>query len=144
MNTKNLGFIEITECGPPGMTPEQIKEFLSRCQSTERHYRHLSGLRYTDGVRHMAELCRAYWLLDAIASHQPRCHRDPLLRQMQFWQLKQQDDGSWILICERDMNDIAIRQKIEYSDFPLDEAWIWVHNGVMLLPSEYQSRVAST
>jgi len=84
----------------------------------------------------MAELCGAYWLIDAIASHQPRCRKDKMLRDMQFWFLRKKKDG-WILECERDQDDVAFIQKIEHSDFPLDVIQIWVQDNVILLPSEY-------
>lgn len=118
------------------MTPEQIREQLAQCSGTESHYHHFSGLLYTDGIKLMAELCGAYWLIDVIASLQLRCRRDPMLRDMQFWFLRKVEDG-WELVCERDEGDIAFKQRIDFSDFPLNEIQIWVQDDVMLLPSEY-------
>lgn len=119
------------------LTSDQIREQLAQYSGTENHYRHISGLLYTDGIKAMAQLCGAYWLIDAIASHQPRCRRDPMLRDMQFWFLRKDKDGGWELVCERDEGDIAFKQQIEFSDFPLNEIQIWVQEDVMLLPSEY-------
>jgi hypothetical protein len=42
------------------MTPEQIQEILAQQTGTTAYYRHFSGIRYTDGVRIMGELCKAY------------------------------------------------------------------------------------
>ena len=118
------------------MNTTEILQQLAQCTGTEGYHSHWSRLVFTDGVLTLAEVCQAYWLIDAIGSHQPRCRRDSMLREMQFWTLRKVGDG-WELICERDTNDIAIRQKIEYSDFPLDNIRLWVQQNVILLPSEY-------
>ena len=126
-------------------TPEEIRESLAQCHGTQEWYK-LSILSprmfYTQGVKALADMAGAYWLLDAIASHQPRCERDPMLRDIQFWTLKKREDGKWILICEKDTNDVAISQVIEYSDFPLPEGIkLYVEPMdkymVILLPSEH-------
>jgi len=98
----------------------------------------------TDGAIWLAESAGAFWLLDAIASHQPRCLKDSMLRDMQFWTLKVNADKSAVLECERDSGDVAIRQGIPHTDFPLGEVKLWVERGetnapcmVILLPSEH-------
>lgn len=80
---------------------------------------------YTDGVKYLADKCDAYWLIDAICSHQPEAQKDEMLRYEQYWTLKKEDD-KWVLICNRDIGDEAFRQVIGFSDFPLDEIEIWV------------------
>ena len=126
------------------MTSEQIAAELLHFTGSETLYRH--GLNrnflYTEGVQWLAENTGAYWLIDAIASNQSVALRDPMLKDMQFWTLKKQQDGSWLLFCERDTNDVAIRQDIEFSDFPLLEIKLWVglsgdHKWTLMLPSEY-------
>ena len=67
--------------------------------------------------------------MDAIASHQPKALRDPMLRDMQFWKLKVNADKSAVLTCERDEGDVAITQKIPATDFPLNEVKVWVEQG---------------
>lgn len=107
------------------------------------------GLVYTDGVAHLLENADAYWLMDAIGSYQPECKKDPRLQQMQFWTLRMEQSkapatlGEQIaekrgetphmatLICERDTDDVAFTQKIEFTDFPFQafpngEVKIWV------------------
>lgn len=67
------------------------------------------------------------------------------LRYMQFWTLKvDTDEGTAVLICERDTGDLAIKHEIEFTDFPLDEIKVWLEVGmvgdeqalVAMLPSE--------
>ncbi len=121
----------------PAMSITQIQECLAQHTGSDIVHKHLLfPIRYTAGVKHMAELCRAWWLVDAIASYQPRCMKDRMLKEMQFWSLRREKNG-WALICYRDEGDEAFRQEIEFSDFPLDSIEIWVCNNTMLLPSEY-------
>jgi hypothetical protein len=112
----------------------------------------------TDGVHFLAEQGGAFWLLDAIAAWQiePRVKDDRSLKDIQFWKLIVNDRQSAKLICERDKGDIAITQRIVWTDFPLPEIklylcnmwcfWEHVQTGdsrsihdyaVLMLPSEY-------
>ena len=126
----------------------EIQAALAQFTGTENyHYNAIaraSGVVYTEGIRTLAMDAECWWLLDAICSHQPRCRRDPLLKQIQFWTLTVKDNAA-VLICERDEGDIAIRQDIPATDFPLPEMKIWIENGsidginpvmVMMLPTE--------
>lgn len=123
------------------LTAPEIASRLSQFIGTENYYRHWTGaLVYTDGVKAMAEMCGAYWLIDSIASWQPTCRRDEMLREMQFWTLKRMGAGTWDLRVERDEGNIAFSQPIEFSDFPMNEMKLWVQAGspmVLMLPSEY-------
>ena len=126
------------------MNAEEILAELQQHIGSELYYQHSlrKNLVYTDGVKCLAENAGAYWLLDAIASHQPEALKDPMLREIQFWTLKKREH-EWLLFCERDTgDDIAIQQVIEFSDFPLDEIKLYVCRSapdvwVILLPSEY-------
>lgn len=112
---------------------------LSQFTGTSQYYQHPLGVLYTDGVHYMAERGGAYWLLDLIAIWQlhPRIAQDPMLQQIQFWTLTVNDDRSAQLICERDSDDIAVTQRIPFTDFPLKMLRLYVQDGVILLPSEY-------
>jgi hypothetical protein len=124
------------------LTKEQLQAALPQFTGTESYTRHNpfggNGLLLTDGAKFLAEKAECWWLFDAICSYQPRCQKDEMLRDIQFWTLtihNQNKRGQ--LICERDSGDVAIRQGIEFTDFPLDEIKLYVQNGVVLLPSEY-------
>lgn len=117
-------------------TKNEIQAGLAQCYGSETFYRHgLSGLVYTEGIHFLAESADCYWLLDAIGSYQTRAMRDPMLSEIQFWKLKVTGKKA-ILSCERDEDDVAFSQKIEFTNFPLEEITIYVENGTMLLPSE--------
>jgi hypothetical protein len=97
-------------------------------------------LNFTKGVHVLAEKGGAYWLIDAIASHQidKRLVRSQRLREFQLWELKVHADRSCTLTCRGDSNDKpVITQEIEYTDFPLDEITLYVEGDVLLLPSEH-------
>jgi hypothetical protein len=105
---------------------------------TENHYKRL-GILYTDGVKYLADEGEAYWLIDAIASCQfsPTVKNDPMLQEIQFWNLQVKPDNSAVLTCERDEDDIALTQDIPYTDFPLENVRLYLANRVLMLPSEY-------
>ncbi len=96
----------------------------------------LSNLVLTDGVKYLCDEAGCYWLMDIIASYQKKCMKDPMLCNIQFWTLKVKD-GTGVVTCDRDTGNTAIKQKIPYTDFPLDEIKLYCSGGVILLPSEY-------
>jgi len=104
-------------------------------------YRHGLGIRYTSGVRYLAETAGAYWLIDAIASYQPSFRRNCRLQEFQLWELKVDlEQRSCVLTCREDSGDSdlpVVTQKIEYTDFPLDYMKLYLEDGVLLLPSEH-------
>lgn len=102
---------------------------------------------HSDGVQYVAEVGRAFWLIDAIVSYlttatgRRTIARDPRLGQIQFWRLDVVDNKA-ILTCRADADEApAITQRIEYTDFPLEKIEIWAQNDgqrwTLHLPSEY-------
>lgn len=74
------------------LPPEEIEGFLAKFCGTENYYKHwLPGFRFTDGVKGMADLCGAYWLIDLVVSHQRGKLR---LAEFQIWILDVADDLS--------------------------------------------------
>lgn len=123
-------------------TPEGIREYLATCSGGDELYPHwLKCIRYTQGVQGLAELAGAYWLIDAIASHQaaPALRQNQRMREFQLWTLTVNADKSAMLTCREDTNDPpAVMQRIEYTDFPLPEGIkLYVESGILLLPSEH-------
>jgi hypothetical protein len=112
---------------------------LAQFSGTTRYYQHwLRRFVYTDGVHHVAETGGAHWLIDAIASYQPKLFKDPMLQEFQHWILKVDlNNQKAQLICERDSDDVVLTQDIGFTDFPLDEIRFYVVSKVLMLPSEY-------
>lgn len=122
--------------------PYTIKAGLSNFTGTENYYIWNSLFRkywLTDGSRYVAEECSAYWLMDAIASHQ--CTTSVSREPFQTWTLRKatEDESGegWLLVAtDGDDREIA-RQEIGFSTFPLDEITLWLEENVILLPSEH-------
>lgn len=117
---------------------ERIRALLSYATGSETVYRHpLLKVRYTEGVKLMAEECGAYWLIDLVVSHQlnPRVRREAF----QVWELRRcKTSPRWKAVCTDGNENRVTSQLIEFSDFPLPEGIkIYCCDGVILLPSEY-------
>ncbi len=112
---------------------------LNQFSGTSQLYKHwLKQFTYTDGVQYLAQKADAYWLIDAIASHQPPLLRDEMLREFQIWKLiVNAEEKTAKLICERDTEDVAVTQDIPFTDFPLPEVKLFLVAKVLMLPSEY-------
>ena len=122
----------------------KLEENLRQFTGTEKYYSNsVYPFRYTEGIRYLADHAGAYWLLDAISSWQgnPIIKSNFDLSLIQFWKLKVNSDKSAVLICERDLDDPVITQRIPFTDFPLLEVTLYLcdmkSQGVLLLPSEY-------
>jgi len=95
----------------------------------------------TDGAKYLAEQAQCFWLMDAIASYQPKCLKEKMLRDIQFWTLKK-DGKDMVLTCRKDSGyPPTVTQRFEYTDFPLDEVKLYVApldevHYVIMLPSE--------
>src|SRR5262245_18551467 len=102
----------------------------------------MGRLKYTEGVKYLAEQAGAYWLIDAIASYQsqPRFVRNERLRELQLWRLIVRLDRTALLTWSEDSpveQHLVSTQEIEFTDFPLDELTLYVEGDVLLLPSEH-------
>jgi hypothetical protein len=119
---------------------------LQNFNGTQDYHRHFLGLYYTDGVKYLAEQAKAFWLIDAIASHQIRnVKREPF----QVWTLLVGANQFAILKCtdgDKGTGEIELtRQHIEYTDFPLEKITLYLEDGsldgihackILMLPQE--------
>ena len=119
------------------MEATELRSSLQSFIGTTQYHRHWSGMRFTDGVKFLADTANSYWLLDLIASWQQKALLDPALQEFQLWELHVRPDHTATVICSRDSDDEAFRQEIQYTDFPLDYARLYVEERVILLPSEH-------
>jgi hypothetical protein len=113
----------------------EIKENLKQFTGTEYYYQNVFGIKYTDGIKYLAESCECYWLIDAVASWQ--FDEKVKLEEFQVFKLKVKSDKSAILNIEDGNYNIVAFQELEFTDFPLDEIELWFSNGVCYLPSEH-------
>ena len=95
----------------------------------------------TDGTKHLAEKAKAYWLMDAIASHQ--INKQVVAEEFQFWMLTVNDKQAAVLTCTDGNNKELVRQEISYTDFPLNSISLYaaldecLGGLVVMLTSEY-------
>lgn len=120
---------------------ETIKAGLRNFTGTGQWYRWsplFRNILLTDGSKYVADECGAYWLMDAIASHQidPKAARE----EFQVWTFKR-GTPSTLTMTDGDSDAPVIQQEIGYTDFPLEEIQLWVEadpsGKVILLPSEH-------
>ena len=120
------------------ISPAEFQSTLAGFIGTFKYHIHQLfklSINLTDGCDYVRREARAYWLFDAILSHQltSTVNKQPF----QVWRLKKQEDDTWSLICEDGNKNILATQRIEFSDFLIDEITIWLVNGVAMLPTEY-------
>ncbi len=120
-------------------TASELSTILAAATGTKGYTRYPGGLKLTDGVVQLAQGGDCFWLLDIIWSYQPKCRKDSnsMLRDMQFWKLNVNGSKA-VVTCGRDTDDVAISQKIPFTDFPIQgETRLYVVKEVIMLPSEY-------
>jgi len=111
------------------------EESLVQFTGTEKYYSYFT-LKLTDGVKYLAEEGKCFWLLDIIASYQPKYHQVPF----QLWELEVKEDKSATVYMREDSDSgypFLVKQFIPYTDFPLNSIKLYVIDKVVLLPSEY-------
>lgn len=116
--------------------PEVILQNLSHFNGSEQFFKHgITGFCYTEGVNYLCESCESFWLIDFIFSHQSL--KNVAVEVFQVWKVYKNED-KWEVVCEDGNDHLVFKNRIEYSDFPLDETILWlVNNSVLMLPSEY-------
>ncbi|MEG4458465.1 DUF6876 family protein [Microcoleus sp. N9_A1] len=131
------------------MDAETLLHNLQHFGGTEQYYKHWLGIQYTDGVKYLADNAQCYWLIDAIASHQPSARKKQRLTEFQLWFLhvgnahefiKPKRGNAAVLTCWEDTptpeTKPAIIQQIPITDFPLPEIKLYVQAKILLLPQE--------
>jgi len=125
------------------ITADQLQTNMAHCIGTTQYHKFspfFPTIVLTDGAQMIADEAGAFWLMDLIASYQPKAKEDEMLRDFQVWTLNVKDNKA-VIKCERDTDDIAFKQKIPFTDFPLDEIKFFVQPQhefmVIMLTSEY-------
>ncbi len=95
----------------------------------------LSPIMYTDGIKDMAEDCKAYWLIDLVSSHQ--IIKAVKFELFQVWRLKRIKDVAFKIVATDGNEKVIASQQIPFSDFKYDIATLWLVNGCLMLPNEY-------
>lgn len=106
-------------------------------------YRHSNRLVFTAGVKHIADVAGAHWLITLIDSHQtPRVRRE----EFQLWRLVVAADNTAVVTMTDGNSDRPIvTQVIPYTDYAKageSECQLYLvstpgHPSVLMLPCEY-------
>jgi hypothetical protein len=115
------------------------QNFGKKCQkfTIELYSHRFLNYKYTEGVRYVAQKGQAYWLIDTIVAWQTK---DSLRREFfQTWKLtvSESEDRTAILEATDGNDKQLVRQKIEYTDFPLPKISFYLCDNILMLPSEY-------
>ena len=110
---------------------------------TNLRYPWLRGQKFllTDGTKYLAETAKAFWLMDAIASHQT--NRQVAAEPFQVWELTVNEKREAVLTCTDGNKTILVRQEIPATDFPLEKITLYAEQSdylggrVVMLTSEY-------
>ena len=132
----------------PEMRPvrEELEANLPHFCGTESY----TNLRYpwlksrfllTEGAKYLAETAKAFWLMDAIASHQAT--RKVAAEPFQVWKLVVNEKQQATLVCTDGNEHILVQQEIPFTSFPLAEISLYAEQSdylagrVVMLTSEY-------
>jgi hypothetical protein len=121
------------------LTKQTILNALPNFYGTENYYHYspiFKNFLLTDGAKYIAEACDAYWLVDLFASHLP-AYKDEGFAVL-YLKVK---GGKATVQIEDGNGKVLKKQKIEYTDFPLDQIVLYCcpqdDQFVLMLPSEY-------
>ena len=119
----------------------ELELFIAQANGFETHYRHsLTGMSYSEGVKHIADEAGAYWLIDAILISSKCRKLQQKCNGLEFWTLTVKD-GAAVLVCtDGGMSGKAEKtvytQQIPYTDFPLETISLYNDGGILCLPGE--------
>lgn len=124
-----------------------LQNVLDQFWCTENYHRWSSlfpRMFLSDGADYVAQnggKQGAFWLMDAIASYQPKLLKNQRLREFQVWTLAVAEDKSAVLTCVADSGEKpVVTQKFDYTDFDFTiKLWVEPCQGgwLILLPSEH-------
>lgn len=110
---------------------------LAQFTGSEVLYRHslLPRVKYTEGVKYVAEEEGAYWLIDEVAFAQ-RYEAAVAEEEFQVWSLSVAGNTAR-LDCDDGNGNVLFQKTMDFTDFPEPGIKFYYAVGVLLLPSEY-------
>ena len=95
-------------------------------------------LAFTIGIEESAEKHGAFWLIDAIASHQICPH--VTAEGFQVWKLAVTGNAAILTMTDGNSDTAIVTQQIKFTDFPVPGTEWWCVEGevrTLMLPDEY-------
>jgi hypothetical protein len=127
------------------LTKQELQLGLSQFTEIDGWYHHcLQQFVFTDGVKWLCDRTQCNGLLTAIAYYQFRIKLQyRSLEPFQIWHLECSEDGSGALTCKAPgTSKVIICKELVSIDSTLDGLTLWLVNGMLMLPNEYQSLCA--
>lgn len=127
------------------LTRQELQLGLSQFTTIDGWYHHcLHQFVFSDGVKWLCDRTQCDGLLTTIAYYQFRIKLQyRSLEPFQIWHLTCSEDRFGVLTCKAPgTNKAIIRKELDFVNSPLDNLTLWLINGMLLLPNEYQSLCA--
>jgi hypothetical protein len=117
------------------LTIVALESALAGHYGSDTFYRHpIGGIVYTEGVKHLAELAGAFWLIDLIGSYQyGKVRQVPF----QLWILEVKGSKGVASMREDTDRPDIVKQRIPFTDFPEGRFELWLVDKTLMLKSEY-------
>lgn len=121
-------------------TAEEIKDGMAQFYGTQTYYRFnplMPKVLLTEGAHYIAEECKAYWLMDVVASHTPSIKDWFAVIEL----FKTGPMEATVLISDDIPADKVYAKQEVATNFPLNTLTMYAQNDgehwVIMLPSEY-------
>ena len=115
-------------------TQRNLNNEFKQCTGTEAYYNGFANMiKFTDGIKIMADKFQAYWLIDVVGSYQYKVKGIPF----QIWTIKSTGTKAVVEMIEDTGKPVLVKQKIPFTDFPEGILKMYCIDGILLLPSEY-------
>lgn len=117
------------------MTPAQLRANLATFTKHRPLPRsnHETGMLYTAGVKYLAVVTGAFWLIDFIGAFHKRVEK--AAPGVQVWELAVTGKRG-LLTSATQAGTRTFEQPLPFTDFPLDSITLYLENEVLMLPSE--------
>lgn len=125
----------------------ELKSNLIKFTGTTQYYKYsqlFPDFWLTDGTHYLAQEAESFWLFDLIASHQlnPMIKGNQKLQQIQLWHLQANNSDNKVVIwVEEDKDQIVYQEKLDYTDFPLDQVTLYLQPHYLPCPNTNSKRV---
>jgi hypothetical protein len=114
-------------------TQKNLNDEFNQCTGTQAYYQGFGNIKYTDGIKIMADKFNAHWLIDVVSSYQTyKAKGIPF----QIWTIKSTGEKAVVEMIEDTGKPVLIRQKVNFTDFPQGILKMYCIDGILLLPSE--------
>lgn len=111
-----------------------VESVMFHSTGSEQLFRYRGQAVFTEGVKEVADVAGAYWLIDAIFSYGRK-------EEFQVWHLDVVGSKAWLSMQEDTEAPVLVLQEIEFTDFPEGQWKFYLvvnpDQAVLMVPNEY-------